>query len=232
MSQATPIQSIITPTRLEYEYQVGGAHAEFVIGAIDGLEIGVCDQRVLAEFQAVLAGQLHLVPENNLDSGKFGQALLVALGEVLASPIDAKALCSAFTKAKKAGIPMMSIARGSACKDQLLHISADEIGVGSDIATWTAKKIGGKGKVAMLAGPAGAQAFQNFAKGYEQGLALVKALHSAFASIGDARMPSTPLAIRSLGPLSCVATLPPESTTLTLCPSFLARIFMPLSMAM
>lgn len=90
---------------------------------------------------------------------------------ILASPIDAKALCSAFSKAKKAGIPMMSIARGSACKDQLLHISADEIGVGGDIAAWTAKKIGGKGKVAMLAGPAGAQAFQNFAKGYEMGMA-------------------------------------------------------------
>ena len=30
---------------------------------------------------------------------------------ILISPIDARALCSAYTKAKKAGIPMMSIAR-------------------------------------------------------------------------------------------------------------------------
>ena len=85
---------------------------------------------------------------------------------ILISPIDARALCSAYTKAKKAGIPMMSIARGSACKDQLLHIAVDELKVGGEIAAWTANKIGGKGKVAVLAGPAGAQAFINFAKGY------------------------------------------------------------------
>ena len=90
---------------------------------------------------------------------------------ILISPIDARALCSAYTKAKQAGIPMMSIARGSACKDQLLHIAIDEVRVGSEIAAWTAKKIGGSGKVAVLAGPAGAQAFINLAKGYTDEMA-------------------------------------------------------------
>ncbi|MGY9002085.1 MAG: substrate-binding domain-containing protein [Rhodospirillales bacterium] len=85
---------------------------------------------------------------------------------ILISPIDAKALCSVFSKAKAANIPMMSIARGSACKDQLLHVGLNELKIGQEIAAWTAKKIGGKGKIAMLAGPAGAQAFINFAKGY------------------------------------------------------------------
>ena len=85
---------------------------------------------------------------------------------ILISPIDAKALCSAYDKAKKAGIPMMSIARGSACKSQLLHVSMDEVKIGGEIAAWTAKAIGNKGEVAMLAGPAGAQAFINVAKGY------------------------------------------------------------------
>ena len=66
---------------------------------------------------------------------------------------------------------MMSIARGSACKDQLLHIAVNELKVGGEIAAWTAKKIGGKGKVAVLAGPAGAQAFINFAKGYTDEMA-------------------------------------------------------------
>ena len=90
---------------------------------------------------------------------------------ILISPIDARALCSAYTKAKEAGIPMMSIARGSACEDQVLHISVNELQVGKEIAAWTAKKIGNKGKVAVLAGPAGAQAFINFAKGYEDEMA-------------------------------------------------------------
>ena len=86
---------------------------------------------------------------------------------ILVSPIDAKALCSAYDKAKAAGIPMMSIARGSACKSQVLHIASDEHRIGGEIAEWTAQKIGKKGKVAMLAGPSGAQAFMNFARGYE-----------------------------------------------------------------
>lgn len=99
---------------------------------------------------------------------------------ILISPIDAKALCSAFDNAKRAGIPMMSIARGSACGSQLLHISVDEIRIGNEIAEWTAKKIGYKGKVAMLAGPAGAQAFQNFAKGYSQAMAKYPGIRIAF----------------------------------------------------
>jgi ribose transport system substrate-binding protein len=90
---------------------------------------------------------------------------------ILISPIDARALCSAYTKAKEAGIPMMSIARGSACEDQLLHIAIDEVKVGGEIAAWTAKKLDGKGEVAVLAGPAGAQAFINLAKGYTDEMA-------------------------------------------------------------
>ncbi len=90
---------------------------------------------------------------------------------ILISPIDAKALCSAFTKAKAAGIPMMSVARGSACKDQLLHVAMDEKKIGREIGEWTAKKIGGKGKVAMIAGPAGAATFRNLADGYEAAMA-------------------------------------------------------------
>ena len=90
---------------------------------------------------------------------------------ILISPIDAKALCSGFDKAKAAGVPMMSIARGLACKSQYLHIAVNERKVGSEIAAWTAQQLGGKGKVAMLAGPAGAQAFINFAKGYADEMA-------------------------------------------------------------
>lgn len=90
---------------------------------------------------------------------------------ILISPIDAKALCSGYDRAKAAGIAMMSIARGSACESQLLHIAVDEVRIGREIAEWTAKKIGHAGKVAMLAGPAGAQAFMNFARGYETAMA-------------------------------------------------------------
>lgn len=99
---------------------------------------------------------------------------------ILISPVDAKALCGAYDKAKAAGIPMMSIARGSACQSQVLHIAVDELRVGSEIAEWTAKKINFEGKVAMLAGPAGAQAFMRFAKGYEDTMAKYPKIKIAF----------------------------------------------------
>jgi ribose transport system substrate-binding protein len=99
---------------------------------------------------------------------------------ILISPIDAKALCSGYDKAKAAGIPIMSIARGSACESQTLHVSVDEVRIGGEIGEWIAKKIGGKGKVAMLAGPAGAQAFQNFARGFEEAIGKHKDIKIAF----------------------------------------------------
>ena len=100
-----------------------------------------------------------------------GDLIAKKVDGILISPIDARALCYAYTKAKQAGIPMMSIARGSACKDQLLHIAVNETLVGGEIAAWTAERLDGKGKVAMLAGPAGAQAFINFAGGYADEMA-------------------------------------------------------------
>jgi ribose transport system substrate-binding protein len=99
---------------------------------------------------------------------------------ILVSPIDAKALCSAFDKAKAAKIPMMSIARGSACDSQLLHVSVNEIEIGGAIAEWIAQKIDHKGKVAMLAGPSGAQAFMNFSKGFEDAMAKHPDIRIAF----------------------------------------------------
>lgn len=111
--------------------------------------------------------------EENVTKQLNGLNDLIAKGvdAIVVSPIDARALCSAYDKAKAAKIPMMSIARGSACKAQLLHVAVDEIAVGSETAAWTAKKLGGKGKVAMLAGPSGAQAFIQFAKGYSDEMA-------------------------------------------------------------
>ncbi len=99
---------------------------------------------------------------------------------ILISPIDAKALCSGYDKAKAANIPIMSIARGSACESQTLHVAVNEIQVGREIGEWVAKKIGHSGKVAMLAGPAGAQAFQNFARGFEESIAKHKDIKIAF----------------------------------------------------
>ena len=90
---------------------------------------------------------------------------------ILISPIDARALCSGYDAAKAANIPIMSIARGSACASQTVHIGVDEIKLGADVAEWLAKAIDKKGKIAMLRGPQGAEAFRNFAKGFSDAIA-------------------------------------------------------------
>jgi ribose transport system substrate-binding protein len=93
---------------------------------------------------------------------------LVARGVkgVLISPIDAVGVNGAYDAAKAANVPIVSVARGSTSPNQTLHVAMDEKQIGRDIAEWTAKTIGGEGKVAMLLGPSGAPTFRNLGDGY------------------------------------------------------------------
>src|SRR5438552_5229199 len=90
---------------------------------------------------------------------------------VLISPIDAVGVNAAYDAAAQTRIPIISVARGSASPNQTLHVAINEKQIGREIAEWTAKKIGGKGKVAMLIGPSGAPAFRNLAEGYAEVMA-------------------------------------------------------------
>jgi ribose transport system substrate-binding protein len=98
---------------------------------------------------------------------------LVARGVkgILISPIDATGVNAAYDAAGAAHVPIISLARGSASPNQTLHVAMDEKGVGRDIGEWTAKTLGGKGKVAFLGGPAGAPTFRNLWEGYSEALA-------------------------------------------------------------
>lgn len=98
---------------------------------------------------------------------------LVARGVkgVLISPIDAVGVNAAYDAAKAANIPIVSVARGSTSPNQTLHVAMDEKQIGRDIAEWTAKAIGGDGKVAMLLGPSGAPTFRNLGDGYAEVMA-------------------------------------------------------------
>jgi len=93
---------------------------------------------------------------------------LVARGVkgILISPIDAVGVNAAYDAAAKAKIPIISVARGSASPNQTLHVAMDEKQIGRDIAAWTATRIGGKGKVAMISGPPGSPTFRNLNEGY------------------------------------------------------------------
>jgi ABC-type sugar transport system substrate-binding protein len=82
---------------------------------------------------------------------------LVAKGVkgILISPIDAVGVNAAYDAAAAAKVPIISVARSSTSPNQTLHVAMDEKRVGRDIAEWTAKRLNGKGKLAMIAGPSG-----------------------------------------------------------------------------
>jgi ribose transport system substrate-binding protein len=111
---------------------------------------------------------------------------LVARGVkgILISPVDAVGVNAAYDAAKAANIPIVSIARGSTSPNQTIHVAMDEKQIGRDIAEWTAKAIGGEGKVAMLLGPSGAPTFRNLGDGYTEVMAKYPKIQIAFRTDG------------------------------------------------
>src|ERR1700720_1964961 len=111
---------------------------------------------------------------------------LVARGVqgILISPIDAVGVNAAYDAAAAAKIPIVSVARGSSSPNQTIHVAMDEKRIGRDIAEWTAKKLGGKGKVALLMGPRGAPTFKNLGEGYGEVMARYPDIQIAFRADG------------------------------------------------
>src|ERR1700693_3510041 len=103
---------------------------------------------------------------------------------VLISPIDAVGVNAAYDAAAQAKIPIVSMARGSASPNQTLHVAINEKQIGAEIAEWTAKRIGGQGKVAMILGPSGAPAFRNLAEGYTDVMAKHPGIKVVFRTEG------------------------------------------------
>jgi ABC-type sugar transport system substrate-binding protein len=60
----------------------------------------------------------------------------------------------------------------------------DEKQIGRDIAEWTAHKLGGKGKVALLMGPSGAPTFKNLGDGYTEVMAKYPGIQIVFRGDG------------------------------------------------
>src|ERR1700738_2528346 len=111
---------------------------------------------------------------------------LVARGVkgILISPIDAVGVNAAYDAAAAAKIPIVSVARGSTSSNQTIHVAMDEKQIGRDIAEWTAKKLGDKGKVALLMGPSGAPTFKNLGGGYSEVMAKHPGIQIVFRADG------------------------------------------------
>ena len=111
---------------------------------------------------------------------------LVARGVkgILISPIDAVGVNAAYDAAAAGKVPIVSVARGSSSPNQTLHVAMDEKQIGRDIAEWTAKAIGGEGKVATLLGPSGAPTFRNLDEGFREVIGKNAKIQIAFKSDG------------------------------------------------
>jgi ribose transport system substrate-binding protein len=111
---------------------------------------------------------------------------LVARGVngILISPIDAVGVNAAYDAAAAAKIPIVSVARGSTSANQTIHVAMDEKQIGREIAEWIAKKLGGKGKVALLLGPSGAPTFKNLGDGYSEVMAKYPGIAIVFRADG------------------------------------------------
>jgi ribose transport system substrate-binding protein len=103
---------------------------------------------------------------------------------VLISPIDAVGVNAAYDAAAQAKVPIISLARGSSSPNQTMHVGINEKQIGREIAEWTAQRIGGEGKVAMLIGPSGAPAFRNLAEGYSEVMARYAGIKIVFRTDG------------------------------------------------
>lgn len=103
---------------------------------------------------------------------------------ILISPIDATGVNAAYDAAAAAKIPIISVARGSSSPNQTLHVSMDEKQIGRDIGARIAREIGGKGKVALIAGPPGSPTFKNLSDGIKESFGTHPGIQVAFEQFG------------------------------------------------
>ena len=68
--------------RVGRQHRLHGAEREIVVGRVDGLEIGIGDQRILGVLQAAFARQRTVGLEHDLDVRIFRHHLVIALGEI------------------------------------------------------------------------------------------------------------------------------------------------------
>lgn len=103
---------------------------------------------------------------------------------ILISPIDATGVNAAYDAAAAAKLPIISVARASTSPNQTLHVAMDEKQIGRDIANWTVRAVGGKGKLAVLSGPPGSPTFKNLLDGYSEVVAKNSGVSIAFNQAG------------------------------------------------
>jgi ribose transport system substrate-binding protein len=163
-----PAALVVTPASAQEKITIGVSLAQddnpFYIAMLRGIRARA--QELGWEVATVSANEDKVKQINGVQD-------LVARGVkgILISPIDAVGVNAAYDAAKAGNVPIVSVGRGSTSPNQTLHVAMDEPQIGRDIAEWTAKQIGGEGKVALLLGPSGAPTFRNLGNGYAEVMA-------------------------------------------------------------
>ncbi|MDH7796793.1 MULTISPECIES: substrate-binding domain-containing protein [unclassified Beijerinckia] len=98
---------------------------------------------------------------------------LIARGvdALLVSPIDSAAVVPAYQMAGGANIPVVSLVRFVNSPYQKLEVTFDWKEIGHKVGVRIGDEIGRKGKVAVIAGPVGAQLFRDLAAGFKSAIA-------------------------------------------------------------
>lgn len=91
---------------------------------------------------------------------------------LLVAPVTMEGAIPSYEAAKNAGIPILSIARTIKRPDlETTFIGINQVDDGREIGEWMAKRLNGKGKIAMLKGVSGASYAMDLEKGFKESIA-------------------------------------------------------------
>lgn len=128
-----------------------------------------------AEAQAKELGIELIVLDSQDDSTKAAANMedLITRGVdlILLNPTDSDAIVNSVIAANEAGIPVITVDRGSNGGDVVSYIASDNIAGGKMAGEFIVEKLGGSGKVVELEGIAGTNAAQERGEGFNAAIA-------------------------------------------------------------
>ncbi len=146
----------------------GGGGNDDVASSGEGVTIGVSfyDNKVIPLYVDIEAGMQETATElgaeisfsyANFDPAaqvqQIEQFIVQGVDIILATPLDRNALLTAYEAAREAGIPIISFANKVDDKNEDLFVGRDWAEMGRLMMEAIARHLGGKGQVAVIAGP-------------------------------------------------------------------------------
>ncbi|HAA85000.1 MAG TPA: D-ribose ABC transporter substrate-binding protein [Kosmotogaceae bacterium] len=90
---------------------------------------------------------------------------------IIVNPTDSDAIVTAVEQANRAGIPVITVDRGSSGGNVIAHIASDNVAGGRMAGEFLAELLGGRGKVIELQGILGTSAARDRGRGFAEAMA-------------------------------------------------------------